>query len=178
MLGVSDDNPTQSNSLRAHQLFHKSSPITQGMSFNERIDSLTKKWMNEQEKQHTYEFTNAGTSIVASIPANEVPGNSTHDSLEIRKSFDRDSQVQRLHKKNRSPKMSRLLNEPFSNNSLAVTQMPDNKEGVNAAVTNTKNPYGPNEVKSNLRAPKKHIASFTLSGLTPACIYISLPQVR
>ena len=178
MLGVSDDNPTQSSSLSAHQLFNKSSPITRGMSFNERIDSLTKKWMNKQERQHTYEFTNAGTSIVASIPADEVPGNSTQDSLEIRKRFDRDSQVQRLHRKNRLPKMSRLPNEPFSNNSLAATQMPDNKEGVNAAVTNMKNPFGPNEVKSNLRAPKKHIASFTLSGLTPACIYISLPQVR
>ena len=178
MLGVSDDNPTQSNSLSAHQLFNKSSPVARGMSFNERIDSLTKKWMNKQERQHTYEFTNAGTSIVASIPADEVPGNSTQDSLEIRKRFDRDSQVQRLHRKNRLPKMSRLPNEPFSNNSLAATQMPDNKEGVNAAVTNMKNPFGPNEVKSNLRAPKKHIASFTLSGLTPACIYISLPQVR
>ena len=179
MLGVTDNNPTQSSSLSAHQQFNKSSPITWDMSFNERIDSRTKGWMNKKESQHTYEFTNAGTSIVATIPANEVPENSTNDSSEIRNSIDRDSQIlQTFHRKNRSRDMSRMPNEPFSNNSLAVTQMPSNKEGVNAAVSNFRNPYGPNEVKSKLVAPRKHIARFTLSGLTPACIYISLPQVK
>ena len=43
------------------------------MSLNERVDSLTRKRINKQADELTFQFKNAGTSIVTKIPLSEMP---------------------------------------------------------------------------------------------------------
>ena len=130
---------------------HNTSP-----SFGERIDSLTKKWTNMQQE------------VAYELSPNRKKGTK---KLSNQKSHD----------------VTQLPDNPYNSNNFLSVNLSSNNGNANpynngslnpynnAVVTNTKNA---NESKPKLQAQRKHLASFRLSGLTPACIYITLPQVR
>ena len=178
MLGVSSLNSHGQNSFNAIiQPFSSSSTVTQNtsLSFNERIDSLTKKWMTKKEGESPQEFQPTGTNITTNVPISDVSVNCTPQSLEIQQTMNRKRRAKKLSSK-KSHGRTQLPDEPYNNNNNTPSMnLSSNSGSVNAVVTYMKKT---NEEKSTPQAPKKHIASFTLSGLTPACIYITLPQVR
>ncbi len=174
MLGVPSTSGTskfQRETLSVPKQWLRSSPVkSPELTFDESIHSRTREWMNKKMRASSYHGErNNMFQPLNLVPHSRVPAEPDSVSNPSTPS-ETQSNVELFVEENRN-RSQWLHNGRLPQYSNFNTRTVNSKSMVKASSCSDLETKTPQQ-------PKRHIASFTLSGLTPACIYITLPQVR